>query len=193
MLLLLSKYLLQYKRVCIPHVGTFELVQASPKLNVAEKILTPPSFQTRYLNLEVIPQHQFDFLSGVSKEELMLFGEKLKTKIQQSGFYWNGFGRLSFVSSEIKFESQPLNVDALQNIAAEKVLRENVQHNMLVGDKEMTSQQVTDALTKTVSKKPVSIIIGWVILIVAIIAIVILLYMKNFQSTSTGMQTRFGL
>jgi len=153
----------------------------------------PPSFQTRYLNLEIIPQHQFDFLSEMSKEELMLFGEKLKNRIQQSGFDWYGFGKLSFVSNEIKFEPQEMKVAALQIIPAEKVLRENVQHNMLVGDKEMTSQQVTDVLTKTEIKKPVLMILGWIILIAAILAIVVLLYMRNFQSTSTGMQTRFGL
>lgn len=194
MLLLLSKYLIQYKRVCIPHVGTFELVQLSPKLNVAEKLLTPPSFRTRYLDLEVIPQHQFDYLSPeVTKEQLMSFGEKLKSKIQQSGFHWNGFGKLSFSSNEIKFEAEQLTVEGLPPIPAEKVLRENVQHSVLVGDHEMTSQQVNDSLAPIESKRSVVMIVGWILLIVAVVAIVILIYTKNFRSTSTGMQTRFGL
>lgn len=194
MLRLLSKYLVQYRRVCIPHIGTFELVQQSPKLNVADKSLKPPVFQARYLNLEIIPQHQFDFLSPeAGKEELMSFGEGLKNKIRQSGFYWKGFGKLSFDFNEIKFEPEEIRVEALQPLAAEKVLRENVQHSMLVGDQEMTSQQVTEVLSKPEHKRPLFIIVGWVVFILALIAILILLYTKHFQPGAAGMQTRFGL
>lgn len=192
MLPLLTKYFIQYKRVCIPHVGTFELLQQPAQLNVADKSLAPPSFKTRYLNLEIISPHQFEFLDS-EKEALNLYGEKLKNKIQRSGFYWKGFGKLIYSSNEIKFEAEELEIASLQTIQAKKVLRENVQHNMLVGDQEMTSQQVTDVLNKAEYKRPLFMIIGWIVFILAIIAIIILLYLKNFQTASSGIQTRFGL
>lgn len=195
MLTLVTKYLLQYKRVCIPNVGTFELVANSPQLNVADKLISSPAYLTRYFPGQEVTDHQYNFFAsaGMEKERLMqelfLFGEKLKRKIQTSPFYWKGFGTLKCISSEVLFEPDEIVIEGLQPVPAQKVLRENVQHNMLVGDQEMTSQQVTEALTHVEYKRPWFIIAGWVLLIVATIAIIIFLYMNNFRTTSTGLQT----
>jgi predicted nucleic acid-binding Zn ribbon protein len=82
-------------------------------------------------------------------------------------------------------------LEGLQPVPAQKVLRENVQHNMLVGDQEMTSQQVTDVLNRVESKRAWFMVLGWIVFILAVIAIIILLYMKKFQTTSTGLQLRW--
>ena len=119
------------------------------------------------------------------------FGEKLKSRIQNSHFYWKGFGTLRFFSNELLFEPDEIKLEGLQPVPAKKVLRENVQHNVLVGDQEMTSQQVTDVLNKVGYKRSWSITLGWILLTLAVIAILILLYMNNFQTTSTGLQTRW--
>jgi pheromone shutdown protein TraB len=60
---------------------------------------------------------------------------------------------------------------------------------MLVGDQEMTSQQVTEVLTKVEHKRSWFMILGWVLLIISIVAIIIYLYMKNFETSSTGLGT----
>lgn len=192
--------MLQYKRVCIPHVGTFELVQQSAQLNIADKIFTPPFFTTKYSNEEKVTDHQFIFFASSEqteeeklKRELLLFGKKLKTKIQNAPFKWNGFGTLCYAEDELTFEPQPFSLTSLQLLPANKIMRENVQHSMLVGDQQMTSQQVTDALNKhehTEKKGYWFIIAGWTIFIIAVIVILILLYLNKFQITSTGLQTK---
>lgn len=196
-LTLLSKYLLQYKKVCIPHVGTFEIVQQSPQLDVADKLILPPVYVTRHITTDDIPDHQSRFFAsfGVEREkpgqELFLFGEQLKRRIQSAPFHWKGFGTLLYTSSELSFQPDEIRIEGLQPVSANKVLRENVQHNMLVGDQEMTSQQVTDVLTHVEQKRPWFIIVGWALFVIALIAILILLYLNNFQKSSTGLQTQW--
>lgn len=194
MLALLTKYLLRYKRVCIPNVGTFEIVMQSPQLDVAAKKISPPVYITRHSGEEKISDHQFQILANGKenfRQEFISFGERLKRRIQRSPFYWKGFGTLRFASNQLLFEPEEIKLEALQSVSAQKVLRENVQHNMLVGDQEMTSQQVTEVLNKVEYKRPWFITFGWILFILALIAIVVLLYMKNFQTASTGLQTRW--
>jgi hypothetical protein len=167
----------------------------SPQLSVADKHIPAPVYVTRHRQADEVPNHQLHFLKNEAGEkefflkELFSFGEKMKRRIQSSPFHWNGLGTLRYVSDEMLFEPDPFNLQALQAVPAEKVLRENVQHHVLVGDQEMTSQQVTEVLNKVEYKRPWFIIAGWILLIVAIIAILLFLYMKNFQTTSTGLQT----
>jgi hypothetical protein len=195
---LLTKYLIRYKRVCIPHVGTFEIVQQSPKLDVADKLCTPPVFTTRYSEKDFIPEHQVAFFSkemdktGI-RHELLSFGEKMKDKIQQSAFHWKGFGTLRFTHNQLVFDPEELQIQALQAIPAGKVLRENIQHHVLVGEQQMTSGQVTEVLNQAVPKRRWDIIAGWIILALALIASIILLFIKGFQDTATGMQTGINL
>jgi hypothetical protein len=169
----------------------------SPQLNIADKLILPPSYITRYVKEDQVPEHQFQFFSstGIEKEnlrqELASFGEQLKRRIQNSPFYWKGFGTLRYSSSEVSFQPDEFRSEALQPIRAERVLRENVQHQVLVGDQEMTSQQVTEALKPVEDDRPWFIMAGWTLFILSVIVIIIILYMKNFQTTSTGLQTRW--
>jgi hypothetical protein len=166
----------------------------SPQLDVADKTITSPVYIIQHSREEKISDHQFYFLAKGKEsfsQELSSFGERLKRRIRNSPFHWKGFGTLRFSSNELLFEPDEIKLDGLQPVPAQKVLRENVQHNMLVGDQEMTSQQVTDVLNKVEYKRPWFITFGWMLLILAVIAIIILLYMKNFQTTSTGLQTRW--
>jgi len=192
-LALVTKYLLRYKRVCIPNVGTFEIVMQSPQLDVVDKRLSSPVYSTRHIEDDSVPDHQFLFFVNDGgdvrdfKHELYSFGERLKKQIQNSPFYWKGFGTLRYDSSAVLFEPDEIRLDSLQPLAAEKILRKNVQHNMLVGDQEMTSQQVTEVLGRVEYKRPWFIIVGWTLLIVSIVAIIIYLYMHNFETSSTGL------
>ena len=195
MLSIITKYLVQYKSVCIPGIGTFELLQQSPQLDVADKQFLPPFFITRFNHKEEITSHQFHFFAAVnevdeemSKKELLLFGEKLRTFIQQKPFAWNGFGTLHYSGSGISFDAQQINLSSLQKIPAEKVLRENVHHHVLVGDQQMTRQIESLPSEEPRPKKPVAIVIGWVILGLTIAAIGVLLYLGKFDPASSGLK-----
>lgn len=195
MLSIITKYLVQYKSVCIPGIGTFELLQQSPQLDVADKQVLPPFFITRFYHKEEITPHQFHFFAAAnevdeehSRNDLLAFGEKLRKFIQQKPFSWNGFGTLHYSSSGIEFDAQQINLSCLQKLPAKKVLRENVHHHVMVGDQHLTKQMESLPLDKPTAKKPIAIIIGWVILGLAIVAIGVLLYLGKFGPSSSGLK-----
>jgi len=182
--------------VCIPHVGSFEIVQQPPQISIGEKLCSAPFYTTKYLKHDAVPEHQFNFFAcsahqGKEKlmQDLFLFGENLKSRIQKDPFQWNGFGILSFSSDEIVFEPLQIKLNSLLTLPAEKIIRENVQHSMLVGDQQMTSKQVNDVLNKPSYKKTLFLTIGWILLIVALITIFILLYFGKFQTTVSGLKS----
>jgi hypothetical protein len=168
-----------------------------PRLDVADKLILSPMYHTQYRREYEVSDHQLHFLVNESSEEessgrdLFSFGEKLNGRIQHSPFYWKGFGTLRYASSEIVFEPDEISLQALQPIPAHKVLRENVQHQMLVGDQQMSSQQITDVLNQVETKRSWVTIAGWIVLALAVTAILLYLYSKNFQTSSTGLRTRW--
>ncbi len=185
---LLTKYLVQYGRVCIPHVGTFEIVQQPPRLEMADQLFKPPFFITKFIKQETVPLHQFNSIDAGNANELSFFGEKLKNKIKNAPVKWNGFGTLSYVYNEIIFEPVQIELYSLTDVAAQKIMRGNVHHSMLVGDRRLNLQQVTEVLNQPINKRPLSIIIGWIIFVLALAAIFILLYLSKFQTSSTGLK-----
>jgi hypothetical protein len=150
---------------------------------------------TKYVSNEKLSRHQSDYFAfctekekGSIEDEISSFGKHLKEKIEKAPFQWNGFGTLHVQSGSIMFEPFQINLPSLNTIPAQKVTRQNVQHNVLVGDQQMTSQEVTEALSHTDEKRQVYMIVGWTILVVAIAVSVFLLYKGNFQVGSAGLQ-----
>ena len=116
---ILTKYLIQYRRVCIPHIGTFEIVQQSPQLRVADQMMTAPLFRTSFSSLNAVPEHQFSCMEldpaqeAQYKSELFSFGQHLRQKIQQEPFQWNGFGTLRVNANELVFDPELIVLDSL--------------------------------------------------------------------------------
>ena len=193
---LLTKYLVQYGYVCIPHIGTFEIVQQPPVLDIADKRVNPPFFKTRFLKEDAVPDQQFSYLASAvgnynTRRELINFGEQLRESIRRRPLKWNGFGTLRFSLNELVFEPESIFVPSLTEVVAQKVMRENVQHNMLVGDREMSSREITDVLKRPSPPRPLFITIGWIILGLATLAIIALLYLGKFETSSSGLRMHF--
>jgi hypothetical protein len=194
---LLTKYLLQYRRLSNPNVGTFELVQQSPEFNVVDKLILPPGFHLNWNKNDSLPEHQLSYLAAsvqadkeMVREELEQFGKKFKIKVEKETFVWNGIGAVKKNNGSVDVEGQLLKIDGLQAIAAHRVMRENVEHNMLVGDRQMTSQQVTHTLNREAKKKNYIVLIGWILFFLALLAIVFILYKNGFNPLSSGLQMK---
>jgi hypothetical protein len=187
---ILIKYLFQNGRVCIPHIGTIEIVQEVPQLDVADKLLIPPFFKTVFSENDHIPEHQLRFISLANhtpKKELLSFGEKLRDRVHEEPVNLNGIGILSYNANSIVFEPEEIYLSSLQPVPAQKVTRENVQHNVLIGDREV-SKLATDVPGKSRQKRSLVLTIGWIVLGVAVTAIGVLLYLGKFQVSSTGLK-----
>jgi hypothetical protein len=193
---LLTKYLLQYRRLSIPYVGTFELVPQSPQFNVVDKLMLPPAYQLNWSNNDFLPEHQLSYLaSSVQvdreklREELEQFGRKFKTKVEKEAFTWNGIGTIRKDNSSLDIENEMLNIDGLEAVSANRVMRENAEHSMLVGDRQMTSHQVAHGLGRD-RKKSYIVLIGWILFILTLIAIIFLLYKNGFNPLSSGLRMK---
>ncbi len=195
MLNLLTNYLLHYRQVSLPSVGTLRLVQLPAQLNVADKLLLPPSFTTELTEGETIPDHQLQFLSaasGESRDTVLQALEKLGSQINEQmngeGFRWNGLGLVR--------RHQPLAPvvpDAWPPVAAERVLRPDAEHRVLVGDQHrMVPQAVATAETEepplAENKRSVIMILGWVLLLLAILYILFVLYQGGFKIGAAGLR-----
>lgn len=200
MLELITKYLVQNKRVCIPHIGTFEIVQQPPQLDIADKLFTAPVFTTKYSRQDNVAEHQFESFTIDNfktkeelRQELDSFGKNLKSKIQQSPFEWAGFGTLYSTEDTIVFEPQKIELPALQSIPAEKVIRPNKEHHVLVGDQE--TSKVFHAVEQTnhilkANKRSLTLTIGLTLLVLAIIGIIVILYLGDFSITASGLKLK---
>ncbi len=187
----LTKYLLQYRSVSIPYVGTIQIVQHPPQLNVVDKIIHPPSYSVELRKEEEVSDHQLSFLDSILNRgkdailrDLRFFGDKLQEKINGPGFHWDGLGMITRST-----QSFPLTMEALAPIPAERVIRQDARHKVLVGDQQLLSGQSAEAETEleaVESKRSVFIIIGWVLLALSILFIAFYLYTGKFRVNATG-------
>lgn len=188
----LTKYLLQYKRVSIPSVGTIQLVQQPSQLNVADKLLLPPTYTVGLKDEETVPDHQLNFLAAALKEEkesilysLQELGSWLQEKVRGEGFDWKGIGTIRQNGPAVL-----IPVDGLGEVPAERVIRQDAEHQVLVGDQHLTSTQITGRKeveeVVTGSKRSIFMIIGWIVLILSILYIIFVLYQGGFRVGATG-------
>ena len=189
----LAKYLSQYKQVSIPQVGSFELVPQSAVLDVASKLIKPPTYIPQYSDKDIVKDHQLNFLAldlkadkEQVKEQLENFGKDLRAKIRHGAFSWKGVGKLQDANTEMIFHPDVLVINGLQAIPAEKVLRKNVQHTVRRGEQEVMSSSFQEEEKPVVKKKSLVGIIGWAVVVLAIAFIAVYLYMEGFNSTSSG-------
>lgn len=183
--------MLQYRTVSVPHVGTFRIVQQPAQLDVADKRILPPAFAAELSTGGDVPDHQLDYLNAalgngrdaVSKE-LSFLGDKIHEHINGAGYDWEGLGRITRST-----QSLPLRIAGLEAVAAEKVIRQHAQHNILVGDKEMRSGEMPERLTAIGTddeRQKLLNVIGWILLALAIMVIAYFLYAGKFNTNAAG-------
>jgi len=192
---LFTRYLLQYKKVCIPTIGTFEIVQLAPVLNFTDKLFLPPSYTTNFLKKDQLSEHQVNYFASCNqfekdtlRQELISFGEKFRNIIKKGPYQWNGFGTLQIDSDNVVFHPVMISLDSFQNIHAKKVMRGTSDHNMIMGDREITVQEATMVLSTPKTRKPVYMIIGWILLAIAILIIFYILFTGHFEPNSSGLK-----
>jgi hypothetical protein len=190
----LTDYFLQFHQVHIPSIGTIRLVQRPASLDVAAKIIHPPQFEMRFSEDGWLTRHQLWYCGSqlhldeeAARQSLEDLGEELKKTIERDPFVWNGIGTLSYGQEKLHFEPYT-HQTFLQPVAAERVLRQHVQHSVLVGDQVVLSDgHVTEAETQERHRKW-SQIAGWSIVILALLFILFYFYQHQFNVMASGLR-----
>lgn len=197
---LITKYLLQHKRVSIPQVGSFELKSRPPELDIADKKLMAPVFIAEYSAADEVTEHQFRYFSqaqGADKDrveqDLRLFGQRLKEALRRRSVNWNGFGTLQASNQSIVFEPEEIRLGSLQPLDAARVIRQDAGHRVLVGEQDLSSQQATDILQQEPPvKRSYANLTGWIVLALALLLAAFLLYRHSFAPQGVGLQQKIG-
>ncbi|MDP4128605.1 MAG: hypothetical protein Q8918_00185 [Bacteroidota bacterium] len=158
---ILNKYLFQHKSISIPGLGTICLETQPASLDSSTRTILPPVYYFRFDKYSDTPDKDFfSYLATIRQipeyEAMRQYNEfayALRDRINHlQKTVWEGVGELKKdQEGNIQFDSTLQNPFFLQPVSAEKLVRANAQHTLLVGDRERTS----DEMSKWFSEEPV--------------------------------------
>ena len=186
----LYKYLALHKKLNIPGIGNFVITESPATLQFTDKQLHAPATQVQFTQV-VHPtnNHFYSFLSKEWKVEKVIAirmykdgVEELLDNLKASGMCeLPGIGILQKTADgSVNFTPAATSLSLFSNLPAERVLRRNAQHTVLVGEREHikinTSSFETVAEDVTDEKKPAKD--NWLIyaLVLAVLAILMIAY-----------------
>lgn len=196
MVQLIRIYLLQNKSVSIPGLGTIYVERLPSQSDFVNRQLLPPTYHFRFDKYFDAPGKDFFTYLAARKEvpdyeAIKMYNEwsmQLRNSITADEVTMlEGVGSLKRdASGEVVFEPAGHLNSYVVPAPAERIIRTDARHTMIVGDKELTNVQMTDYLQEEVHKEKVS---WWVYaLILAAIGIAAIF----FYLYSSGNNTAFG-
>jgi hypothetical protein len=160
----LNSYLHQHKSLSIPGIGTIYIERTPARSDFTNKQILPPGFHYRFDRFFDSPdKHFFSFIARKKNiadyEAMQWYNEwayEISAKLKADSIvFWEGVGALKRNDSGDVFFETFAPIDAfLQPVPANRIIRTNTSHTMLVGDKELTNLQMTGYLHDN-EKQPV--------------------------------------
>lgn len=196
----LYQYLVLHKQLNVPGIGTFFLERKPADLDIANKVINPPSYTVALHHGNVAPSRRlFSWLSSAfnisEREAIMRFNDfvfDLKDQVMAGKkMQWSGVGTLTKgLAGEIRFE--PLLKDRLvgEPVPAVKVLRENAEHTIRVGEDEKTSAEMLELLRPEAARRSYWWTVALILLIAAFIFVAWYLSQHGPYTSSTGNQQK---
>ena len=159
----LYQYLIQYKQLAVPGIGTFLLERKPAEADFPGRIINPPVYTIALQpTVNSSSKNFFSWLASalnISDRDAVIrfndFAFDLKQKISSGCVIkWSGIGTLSKgVAGEIRFASSDNATVFNEPVTAQKVIRKSAEHTVRVGEEEKTSTQMTELLNQPVEKK----------------------------------------
>jgi hypothetical protein len=181
----------------LPGIGTIALQMRSSVSDMAERHFSPPLYFFALKKTDEIPQEKlFSWLASHFKiadsEAVIWFNDFIFDLTRQlkegKEIHWHKIGILQKeFTGEIKFTSVREKLEWLENVPAKKIIRENAEHRMLVGEVEKTSAEMSKLLQTAVTFKKEH---WWVWPLAVIIAVIIFLGLYFSEYGIKGSSTR---
>ncbi|HLA60398.1 MAG TPA: hypothetical protein VK622_16605 [Puia sp.] len=151
---ILNRYLFLHKSIPIPGLGTICMESQAATIDASTRTIHPPVYRFRFDKFSDSPDKDlFSYLSTQQKisdyEALRQYNDFAYSLRDRLNYFreapWEGLGILKKDDmGDIHFESSILNPSFLQPVPAEKVVRTNAKHMLLVGDRERSSREMSD-------------------------------------------------
>jgi CCDC81-like prokaryotic HU domain 2 len=191
---LITSFLLQSKQCALPHLGIFQIKMIPSKPDMANKQILPPyneiSFQeNRHTDPGNLPNYIADkknILIQEAKDELDIYCRAWKKKMNAGEkLYLDPVGWLQKNSDGHIYFEKTGNNSYWQPVSAERVLRQNATHNVLVGDRETTSTAMNQYYNGEVVFER-SHWSTWAIILTAIASSVLFFHFSNHSIATEG-------
>jgi hypothetical protein len=152
----LYRFLIKYKKLDLPGIGTIALHLQSSRSEFTDRYFSPPGYSFTLETEDEIPRGKlFSWLAshfGVTDSEAVIrfndFIFDLTRKLKEGKeVHWQKVGSFQKeLTGEIHFTSTNEEFSWLENVPGQKIIRENVEHRMLVGEVEKTSTEMNKLL-----------------------------------------------
>ena len=174
----LYRFLIKYKKLDLPGIGTVALHWRSSKSEITDRDFSSPGYFFTLQKSDDIPKGKlFYWLAShftiTDSEAVIRFNEfifDLTRKLKEGKeIHWEKVGSFQKeLSGEIKFTSEEGQVSWLENVPGQKIVRDNVEHRMLVGEVEKTSTEMNMILNSVTGEKKYQWWLWPVVLVVAV-------------------------
>ena len=151
---ILNRYLFLHKSIPIPGLGTICMETRPATIDASTRTIHPPVYRFRFDKFSDSPDKDlFAYLSAQQNisdyEALRQYNDFAYSLRDRLNYFreapWEGLGILKKDDTgEIHFESSISNPFFLQPVPAEKVVRTNAKHMLLVGDRERSNSEMSD-------------------------------------------------
>ena len=151
---ILNKYLFLNKSIPVPGLGTICMENVPATIDASTRTMLPPTYRFRFDKFIDSPDKDlFSYLSAQQSisdyEALRQYNDFAYSLRDRLNYFreapWEGLGILKKDDKgDIHFESSISNPFFLKPVPAEKVVRANAKHMMLVGDRERSNREMSD-------------------------------------------------
>jgi nucleoid DNA-binding protein len=155
----LYRYLIKYKQVSLPGMGTLSVQIRPARSEFVDRSFFPSQYSFVFEpGKEISSRELFSWLAHVfitTEREAVIrlndffFGIKKELEAGNE-ITWNGVGKFQKTATgEIRFEAAEKELSFQRAVIAEKVIHENMGHTMRVGEMEKTSIEMSEMLSGT--------------------------------------------
>jgi hypothetical protein len=151
---ILNRYLFLNKSIPVPGLGTIGMESQPATIDASTRSILPPAYRFRFDKFFDSPDKDlFTYLSAQQNisdyEALRQYNDFAFSLRDRLNYFreapWEGLGILKKDDTgDIHFETSISNPFFLQPVPAEKVVRANAKHMMLVGDRERSNSEMSD-------------------------------------------------
>jgi hypothetical protein len=174
----LYRFLIKYKKLDLPGIGTVAVHLRPSRSEITDRHFSSPGYFFTLQKEDGIPKGKlFSWLAShfmiTDGEAVIRFNEfifDLTRKLKEGKeIHWEKVGSFQKeLSGEINFTSKGEELFWLDNVPGQKIIRENVEHRMLVGEVEKTSTEMNRLLNSVTGERKYQWWVWPVALIVAI-------------------------
>ena len=182
----LYQYLIHHRTLPVPGIGTFLLERHPSKGDFPNRVISGPAYQIIHRQ-ETLPFPKYFFsrlgnILGVGDREATsrfnAFAATTREQVEAGKIIlWKGVGTITKKKGgEINFSPDPLFTE--DSVKASKVIRENAQHTVRVGEDEKTSVEMSRMLNVQEIKRSTNWL--WPALLIVLSILFIGWYLSNY-------------